>query len=189
MASALAWLDPPRTSPLTRASAGVHELAGLRHDGLVGPTPLGVHAAADLLRWPEGRARVLRDVLLPGSALAWTTALWVHTGRLLTRRPDLVVPPDQRVEGAVVVHRQHLAPGDVAPVAGVPTTTPLRTAVDLLCFARRPTAVAGARALLARGLSADAVREALGRPRRRLPVRRALELLAEAETAPGRWPS
>lgn len=189
MASALAWLDPPQPLPLTRAPAAVRELAGICHDGLVGPTPLGVHAAVDLLRWPEGRAGLLRDVLVPGSALAWTTALWVHTGRLLARRTHLVVAPDQRVEGTVVVHRQRLAPGDVAPVGGVPTTTPLRTAVDLLCFAKPPTAVAGTRALLGQGLSAEAVREALGRPWRRLPVRRALDLLTQAETPPGRRPS
>lgn len=189
MASALAWLEPPELSPLTRAPAVDREVAGIWYDGLVGVTPLGVHAAADLLRWPEGRAGMLRDVLPPGSALAWTTALWVHTGRLLARRTDVVVAPDHRTEGRVVVHRQYLAPGDVAPVGGVPTTTPLRTAVDLLCFVCRPAAVAGTRALLRHGVSAEAVREVLGRPTRRLPARRALLLLGAAETPPGRQPS
>ncbi|QDB79365.1 hypothetical protein FE251_08270 [Georgenia wutianyii] len=188
MPSALSWLDPAAPSPLTWGVGEGWEAAALRHDGLVGPTPTGAEAAVDLRASPAGRAGLLREALVPGSALARTTALWVHTGRLLALRTELVVPPERRVEGGGVVHRQHLAPGDVALVAGVPTTTPVRTAVDLLCFAAPGTAVPGARALLAHGLPAEAVRRALVQPARRLPGRRALSLLAVALTPPGRHP-
>ncbi|HLT84029.1 MAG TPA: hypothetical protein VKZ83_07330 [Phototrophicaceae bacterium] len=186
MTGALTWLDRPPPGPLTAAEDGVDSLAGLRHDGLVGPTPLGEHAAVDLLGSPEGRASLLREVLLPGSALARTTAVWVHTGRLYTRRAELVVPPDERVEGPAVVHRQYLGPGDVVPIGGVPTTSPLRTAVDLLCFVDETRAVAGTRALIVTGLDVGAVRDELLRPGRHRPARRALGLLTQVETPPGR---
>ena len=188
MVSALSWLEPPPPPLLTREPGDGWVAAALRHDGLVGPTPTGDQAARDLLASPEGRARLLREVLVPGAALARTTAVWVHTGRHLSRRTELVVPPERRVEGGGLVHRQHLAPGDVALVGAVPTTTPVRTAVDLLCFADRGTALAGARALLANGLAAEAVRQALVQPVRRLPSRRGLSLLAEALTPAGRHP-
>lgn len=178
MTSPLAWLEAPPVVPLTWAATGAPGSAGIRYDGLMGATPEDALGAVDLLAGPEGRAAHLCGVLPAGGALARAAAVWVHTGRLRPGRTDVVVEPHRRVHAPhVVVHRQHLADGDVVRVAGVPTTAPVRTAVDLLCFVERRTAVAGVRALLHDGLAASVVGDALRGADRRLPVRRALAIL------------
>jgi len=187
MTTALAWLAPPAPPPLTRVEVEEHGVRGLGYDGLLAPTPGGAAVAVDLLRCADGRAAMLRGLLPPGAAVARASAVWVHTGRLCPRRTEVLVRPGVRVQAAVVVHRQHLTAADVVVIGGVGVTTPLRTAVDLLCFGEEAGAVAGTKALLSRGLAAAAVREALHRPRRRVPARRALALLERAER-PGRWP-
>ncbi len=187
MTSALAWLEPPSATPMTSADPeAAPGYAGTCYDGLVGRVPQGSYLAIDLLAGPEGRAWALRTLIPDGAALARTTAVWVHTGRLCPRRAEVVVRAQRRVHSPVVVHRQRLTADDVVLVGTVPTTTPVRTAVDLLCFADERTAVAGTRALLARCLTVEAVAQTLRRPRRRLPARRALGLLAQAQTPTGR---
>src|SRR5690606_41648826 len=89
----------------------------------------------------------------------------------------VVVAAHCRPHTAVVVHRQALPADDVVRVGGVAVTTPLRTAVDLLCFAEEDTAVAATRVLLRHGLVPELLGEVLSRPVRRLPTRRALRLL------------
>lgn len=187
MTNALDWLGAPPPAPLTWTSAGAPGTAGTRYDGLLGATPEGSLGAVDLLAGPEGRAAHLRGILPSGGALARAAAVWVHTGCVRPATADVVVEPHRRVHAPlVVVHRQHLAEGDVVRVAGVPTTTPLRSAVDLLCFGEKHIAVAGVRALVLHGLAAPAVADALRRPGRRLPVRRALALLEQVEPPSGR---
>lgn len=181
MTGALSWLEPPQPAPLLAAGAYDADLAGLRYDGLLGRVPGGRHAPADVLAGPEGRAAHLRVDLPPAAAVARAAAAWVHTGRLCPERTDVVVAPHRRVHAGVPVHRQVLPAADVVLIGGVPTTTPLRTAVDLLCFADEAAAVASTRSLLLDGLTTALVEEALRRPARRLPVRRALRLLAACE--------
>ncbi|WP_413449916.1 hypothetical protein AA0Y32_04475 [Georgenia phoenicis] len=186
MTSALAWLAAPQLDPVAAVQPALPGRAGERYDGLLGRTPDGGLVPVDLLAGPEGRAGALRAAVPPGAALARCTAVWVHTGRLCPDRPDVVVGAGRRLHTTVVVHRQHLAVSDVVHLGGVPTTTPLRTAVDLLCFASEPVAVAGTCALLLAGLEEPLVQEVLGRPGRRAPVRRATALLAVAGDAAGR---
>lgn len=183
MTSALAWLSAPQPVPVAAVLPAGPALAGERYDGLLVDTPGGGLAPADVLVGPVGRARSVRDAVPPGAALARCTAVWVHTGRLCPPRPDVVVEPGRRLHAGVVVHRQRLGEADVVTVGGVPTTTPLRTAVDLLCFAAEPLAVAGTCALVLGGLVPSLVREELSRPGRRAPVRRATALLTAAEDA------
>lgn len=179
MTSALTWLYPRPLLPVTSAHPEQVGIGGYVYDGLVAGTPEQTLAAVDLLAGPEGRALTLRAVLPPGAALARATAVWVHTGRLRPRRTEVVVAPSRRTHSRVVVHRQQLPTADVVTVGGVPTTTPLRTAVDLLCFAVPATALAGTRALLGSGLPRAVVAAALRSPGRRLPTRRALHLLEQ----------
>lgn len=174
MSTALEWLGPHRTEPVTQLPA---EAAWARYDGLAGATPGDVLVTADLLAGREGRAGAVAGLLPAGAALARETAVWVHTGGLAPRRVSVVVPVHRRVRGALRIHRQQLRPEDVEAVGGVPTTTPLRTAVDLLCFAPEAAALTGVRALLDAGLPAAPLRRALEAARAG-PVRRAQARLA-----------
>jgi len=183
MMRALAWLEPPSPTPVAAVLAARPGLGGERYDGLLVATPGGGLAPVDVLCGPAGRAWSLQGVVPPGAALARGTAVWVHTGRLCPERAEVVVEPGRRLHAIAVVHRQRLEAADVERLGGVPTTTPLRTAVDLLCFAEGGLAVAGTCALVLGGLAPSQVREALNRPGRRAPVRRATALLTVAEDA------
>src|SRR5699024_9929521 len=110
----------------------------------------------------------------PGAALARLSAVWVHTGRHRPRRIAVVVPAaarNDRHRGPV--HRQILRPGDVATYGGVRVTTPVRTAVDLLCFSPGTAARQGVQALLRAGLDPADVLDYLGRVMTHAPVRAA----------------
>ncbi|WP_454083960.1 hypothetical protein [Georgenia sp. Marseille-Q6866] len=183
MTRALAWLEAPSLTPVAAVLAALPGLGGERYDGLLVATPGGGLAPVDVLSRPAGRAWSLRGVVPPGAALARSTAVWVHTGRLCPERAEVVVEPGRRLHAGAAVHRQRLEEGDVELLGGVPTTTPLRTAVDLLCFTEGGLAVAGTCALVLGGLAPSQVREALSRPGRRAPVRRATALLTAAEDA------
>ncbi|WP_152191099.1 hypothetical protein [Georgenia satyanarayanai] len=183
MTRALAWLEPPRPTPVEAVLPVQARLSGERYDGLLVDTPGGGLAPADLLVSPAGRAWSLRGAVPPGAALARRSAVWVHTGRLGPERADVVIDPARRLHAGAVVHRQRVEEADVVVLGGVPTTTPLRTAVDLLCFAEEEDAVAGTCALVLAGLAPALVHEALTRPGRRAPVRRGTALLTVAEDA------
>ncbi|PYG02089.1 hypothetical protein SAMN05216184_101558 [Georgenia satyanarayanai] len=183
MTKALAWLEAPRPTPVAAVLPAPGGLAGERYDGLLVATPGGGLAPVDVLARPASRAWSLRDAVPAGAALSRIAAVWVHTGRLCPERVEVVVDPGRRLHAGAVVHRQQLEEADVVVLGGVPTTTPLRTAVDLLCFTEEQLAVAGACALVLGGLAPPLVHEALTRPGRRAPVRRAMALLAAAEDA------
>lgn len=179
MTDALAWLAPRPVDGV--GSSGPTDIRALRYDGVLARVPGGGHAAVDLLTAPQGRATAVRELLPVGAALARATAAWVHTGRLRPERVEVVVAAHCRPHTAVVVHRQALPADDVVRVGGVAVTTPLRTAVDLLCFAEEDTAVAATRVLLRHGLVPELLEEVLSRPVRRLPTRRALRLLGRVD--------
>ena len=183
MTSALAWLEAPPPTPAAAVLPTADGFAGERFDGLLVATPGGGLAPVDVLAGAAGRAGALRDAVPSGAALARCTAVWVHTGRLCPERAEVVVHPGRRLHAGAVVHRQLLEEGDIVLLGGVATTTPLRTAVDLLCFAEEHLAVTRVCALVLGGLPPSLVRDALGRPGRRAPVRRATALLTVAEDA------
>lgn len=172
MSTALDWLRPRRPEPVTQLTT---EWA--RYDGLAGRTPGDVLVPADILAGREGRAGALAGQVPAGAALARDTAVWVHTGGAAPQRVSVVVPVHRRVRGPLRIHRQQLAPGDVEAVGGVPTTTPLRTAVDLVCFAPEAAALSGVRALLDAGLAPAELFRAV-EVARAGPVRRAQARLA-----------
>lgn len=186
MESALAWLEPRAVAPLVAVVIGpgaAPDEAAIAHrgsiyDGLLGSTPAANLVATDLLDGADARARFLAPLVPPGAAVARQAAVWVHTGRLRPAQPAVLVPPHRRIHTGVRAHRQAIAPGDVVLVGAVEVTTPVRTAVDLLCFASEQLAVAGVRVLLAAGMGEAGVREALaatpGLPRRRASARLAL---------------
>lgn len=106
----------------------------------------GVYLPAHLDSSPEARAAAVGLVLPRGAAVARTTAAWLHgvDARLPGRHRE--PPPLECVvrAGATPIRRAGLMcvasalPSDqVADVAGVPVTTPVRTAADVARFSPR----------------------------------------------------
>ncbi|MEE6281108.1 hypothetical protein [Georgenia sp. MJ170] len=179
MPAALTWLRPSPVSPLAVHATDGPWFAGARFDGLLQPTTDGGLAAADLLASPDGRATALSGSMPPGTVVARLSAVWIHTGR---HRPErlalLVAPTEPRGHHHGSIHRQRYDPADVTHIGTVPVTTPLRTAVDLLCFDSAPRAGPAVGALIRGGLDPAAILAQLADPRRRLPVARARRRLA-----------
>jgi hypothetical protein len=100
-----------------------------------------VHLAADLPVTAQLRARAIGLLLLGGQAgavVGFGTAAWVHAGwpvaERLVEAIDLVLPPDARCRPAAQGRRlrqMRLTGRHVQRLAGVPVTTPARTAADL----------------------------------------------------------
>jgi hypothetical protein len=94
----------------------------------------------DLPADPSARAASLAGIAVRERILAGPTAAWVWGARPDPGHPYLVVVPPGAavghalpgVEGGVRVREQQLRARDVMRLAGVPVTTPLRTAIDLL---------------------------------------------------------
>jgi hypothetical protein len=141
-------LGSERIRELLRTAAIRHVLHGVYLDARV-PDDL------------DSRGRCLSMRLPDGAAVCRRTAAWIYgvDGRMpdeLTRVPpvECVVPVGREPVGRPGV-RSYVAPmhpGDVQEVGGVPCTTPVRTAVDLLRWLPPHMGLAIADALAGRGL-------------------------------------
>ncbi|TWG94713.1 hypothetical protein L615_005400000100 [Nocardioides sp. J9] len=148
--------------------------------GLLVRRTRGIYQRSDLPDTLTERAQAVSAALAPHHVAVDRTAAWLHgvdvfpagelasgpliescalRGRTRTRRPE--------VDG----RSRDLAPEDVMTVAGVPVTTPLRTALDLGCHLHQRDAFA-AMCLLARrhGLTTRDLQRELPRYRRRRGV-------------------
>lgn len=118
----------------------------------------GVYRAEALPETLDVRAQACALVLPPGAALCRGTAAWLYG--VDTRRPgehhrppalECVVPlgrvPLRYRDGGLVSYQAPMPASDVVVVGSVPTTTPLRTACDLLRLRPGFIALAAADAL------------------------------------------
>lgn len=166
-------------------------LRRLVRDGLVRQVLRGVFVDTRLPDDVTLRAAGLRLRLPPGAALSRTTAAWLL---------GVTVTPRRYLDGAMCLEctvpvgvepltrpgvRCYVAPldaDDVVPVAGLPCTSPVRTAVDLLRWLPPHEGLAIVDAMAARGLlPASAVVSALERFAGAPRVRQARYLAAVIE--------
>jgi hypothetical protein len=107
------------------------------------------------------RRAALELVVPPGAVVARSTAAWVRgvdvTGVGTRGDPPVVeciVPPGRALPGrpGVRCHRLPLLADDVEQLGGVRSTTPVRTAVDLLFQLRRHVALAAVDAMAGAGM-------------------------------------
>ncbi len=164
------------------ATAGIskHQLAAMQASGEVVQPFRGVYLAAGVSDDPLARARALACVLPPGAAACRETAAWIHG---TDARPPGQHREPVRLECLVPVgmaRRRHhglrcfestLSSSDVAIVNGVPTTTPLRTALDLARYSPAYMALGCVDDLAHRGLVQI---DALAHLARRLPGQRGI---------------
>lgn len=165
---------PFTTRQAERAGVGRRRLRALVLDGGVSSQVTGVHRVGADAVDSEDRARLVALVLPSGATAVRRTAAWIHGFDV--RRPaasglplpvECVVGRDTpRVRRAGVrCFRADLGRDDVSCVAGVPCTTPTRTAADLFRFVDPPMALAAADAMARRRLlRADDVRQGLRGP-------------------------
>lgn len=149
------WLDPsglllcptfplPLDRPFTRAAAEAAGLSSLVLSALVRGgllrRPLhGVYVATQAPDNLEMRARAVALVVSPNSVITDRTAAWLHGVAILERGAHVVAPRvsafnrnDSRIRRIDVRGgRRALLDRDVADLAGLAVTTPLRTACDL----------------------------------------------------------
>ena len=118
-------LDGPFTPAMAR-DAGVDRrvLDRMLADGRVRRVLRGVYVSGTVGETAEVRARAVGLVLPPGAVVVDRTAAWVHGVVVPIPHPDGLPP-------VTSCRRRVLAGRDVAELAGVPVTTPLRTAMDL----------------------------------------------------------
>ena len=141
-------LPPQPLLPFTRADLrGLllrrHELDALLLAGLVVQPVRGVYLDARASDDLRHRALAVGLLLPDGAAVARRPAAWLHgvdargPGELTTPLPmECVVPAGSVVprRGGLVAHEARVPDGDVVEVAGVPVTSPVRTACDLARF-------------------------------------------------------
>lgn len=123
-------LDGPFTPAMARdAGVGRRTLDRMVDDGRVRRVLRGVYLAGTVGETVEVRARAVGLLLPPGGVAVDRTAAWVHGVVVPRRQPDDLPP----VEAMTPTSRRRrvLASRDLCEPAGVPVTTPLRTAMDL----------------------------------------------------------
>ncbi len=151
----------------------------------------GVYAPGSLELGTERRAQAAALVLGPSSVLCDRSAAWLH-GVDVMRYAELdLVPPLETcvLRGKRATERPECAgrerdlwPEDITEVHGVPTTTPLRTALDLACRLRRREALAALDAFMRhQGVTQWEMRRLLRRYRRRRGVVQARQLVPLAD--------
>jgi hypothetical protein len=112
---------------------------GVSRDVLRGPA--WRHVARGRYRWAAQQMDedvplgILLSSLPQGAALAGLTAARRWGLDVAQSAPEVIVPPGAGVSGRVhgKVRRVQLKPGDVVLRAGLPTTSPRRTCLDLAC--------------------------------------------------------
>lgn len=164
-------------------------LATLVASGEVREVVRGVFVDARAPDTPDTWLDALRLAVPPGAVVAGRSAAWAHgvdVRGLGPPAPSVVEcvastrPRPGRRAG--LRSRGEAVDGDVTEVGGVPCTTPLRTAVDLLFQVPRPLALAAADAMAHAGaFTADALAAAVERHADRTGFRRARRLAAACE--------
>lgn len=202
MPATLSW----PTQPFTRADLPIldrteRDLRIAARAGSIRPVLRGVFVRHDEPDSIELRARAVARVVKPHHVVTDRTAAWLLGIDAFAWGEHDLVPP---VETCAVRGRQpsaregvdgrtrDLRPRDITSVAGVPVTTPLRTALDLGCNLRRREAYAVLNAMASlHGLTRDDYLLELPRFRRRRGVRqlRPLVLVLEprVESARESW--
>lgn len=162
-----------------------HELStaerhALLRDGVLRPLWGRTVVAADLVETPALRAAALAPLVCPGGVVGRTAAAWVHTGRPLPGRVDVLVPPGVRRATArpgVRTAQATLEPGDVVRVGGLAVTSVQRTGLDVARWLPAPAALAVLRALLSHGFDVLAALDRLDALAGQRGVRAARHLL------------
>ena len=145
---------PPHAFTLGQAaSLGLtrQELRSAQQSGVIRRVFSNVYLRADIPDTIASRATALSVVLPPWAVLCDRTAAWLHGVDALRFR-ELGIPPPLDVvsirdltplrRAGVKGGQRDLDPLDITTVEGVRVTTPLRTALDLGCKLRRPSALA-----------------------------------------------
>ena len=147
----------------------------------------GVYVNADIADTVVLRARAVSLVLPPGAAAGYSTAAWMHGAdvrpsayfaavEVIAQRGDQIRKQGVRARSAL------LEASDLTCIAGVPVTTPVRTAFDLARRRDLVEAVVGVDAMLNRGgCSPDDLREYVASHRGWRGVRYADAALRHAE--------
>jgi len=182
--------------PFTRRSADVEgltikELSALCASGALLRPSKGLYLPAHLADDVEARALAISLVLPRGAALARESAAWlmgidVRPPGRWQRRPllECLVPlgaarPERPDLNAYI---SDLPPGDVVDIAGVPCTSPTRTALDLARYSAAFTGLGAVDAFTHAGLTTVAELEDALRPLRgHRFVRRARDVIALCE--------
>ncbi|MGC5333123.1 DUF559 domain-containing protein [Micromonospora sp. DT62] len=147
-----------------------------------------VYVHRDALRAPDHRlwCDAVALLLPAGAAIAGTSAAYLWGVDLLARDPpvSVLLPRSARLRPhpRLSVTRSHLPEGDLTCFAGLPVTTPLRTAFDLGRQAPRAEALVAVDALLHRRVVRLPALRAYADARRRwpgLPLLREVLALAE----------
>lgn len=189
----------PRTlpsHPFTTAEARSIGLTGDELTAAVAARDLqrpfrGVYAPGGPELGTERRAQAAALVLGPSSVLCDRSAAWLHGVDVLRYAELDLVPPLETcvLRGKRATERpecagreRDLSPEDIMEVHGVPTTTPLRTALDLACRLRRREALASLDAFMRhQGVTQWEMRRLLRRYRRRRGVVQARQLVPLAD--------
>lgn len=173
-------MDP--LTVLRRIAASQDGMVTLEQARAAGLTPYDVHDFCRTGRWrrlaraaylvdgaecdqPSRRARIRAAVasLGPNAVAVLSTAAELHgiaglraTEEVHVSVPGVLARARRPTDPAVVVHQLSIAPGQVDEVAGIPTTSAVRTVADVILGADRFTAVSVLDSALNRRLITDA---------------------------------
>ncbi|GIG29154.1 type IV toxin-antitoxin system AbiEi family antitoxin [Cellulomonas marina] len=181
---ALSWADARRGLPGLVGPehvGGRAALATLVRSGALVVVRDEVTAAPAVAHLPVVRARAVAHLVPPRGVVGRASAAWVHAGGPAAVPLEVLVPTGTarpRARAGVVGHEAELRPEDVVTVAGVPVTTPARTALDVARTCTAPAVHRLLSALARAGVDLGAVLARLGdRPGGR-GVRQARAVLA-----------
>lgn len=131
----------------------------LVHEGALRVVAPGVAMPVRRRPTPAHRATALHGLLPRGWLLGGATAYWIHVGDAGPTALALISPPGahrpRNLPGRIL-HQNVLPARDRTEIAGVPVTTPLRTAVDLACFTEPVAALPRLLRLAAHGVDLQA---------------------------------
>ncbi|KAE8765857.1 type IV toxin-antitoxin system AbiEi family antitoxin [Georgenia thermotolerans] len=140
--------EPITLSAAVAAGFSKHDLRAMVREGSLVRPFRGVYLPAELASDPKARVRALSLLVPSGTALARESAAWLHGIDIRPperfREPprlecvsdsDLALNAIRRPE--IRGSRGGLPASDVVTVAGVPVTSPARTALDLARYAER----------------------------------------------------
>lgn len=143
--------DPFTASEASSAGISRKRLRAAVQAGVVRRVLRGVYVRADVADTVDLRAACAARVIAPGSVVVDRSAAWIHGVDVLVHSEHEVLPAVEvcalrwrsrtRRDG-VDGRNRDLTNGDIMTIAGVPVTTPLRTALDLGCNLRRRDALA-----------------------------------------------
>lgn len=139
MPSAVRWLlTSGSCAPHAPLQAGAPERAEvlelMRREGLLAHVVGGVYLPVDVARSAQARATALAQLLPAGGVVGLLTAAWLYGAPADPDPVDVLVPHTagpRPVVAGVREHRTSIPADDVTTLAGVPLTTPARTAADL----------------------------------------------------------